>query len=235
EYGVARRAHQRVVLRDDQVLEHAHLAEQPDVLEGARDPGTRDAKPLHLLEQKLLAVGMVGELADGRLVEAGQAVEHRGLAGAVRPDDRGDLALVRGEREVVDRDQAAEAHGQVLHLAQRRARIHGRSGPPAAIPALPCRRMVGARWANRPRGRHTMIMTMAAPNMSMRNCSNSRPNSGRRISAMAANTTPIWLPMPPSTTIARIRADSMKVKLSGLMKPWRVAKKEPPNPPNMAP
>ena len=27
----------------------------------------------------------------------------------------------------------------------------------------------------------------------------------------------------------------MKVKLSGLMKPWRVAKKQPAKPPNMAP
>ncbi len=45
------------------------------------------------------------------------------------------------------------------------------------------------------------------------------------ISTTAAMTTPIWLPMPPSTTMARMMADSMKVKLSGLMKPWRVAKK----------
>ena len=41
--------------------------------------------------------------------------------------------------------------------------------------------------------------------------------------------------MPPSTTIARIVADSMKVKLSGLMKPCRVAKKQPAKPPNIAP
>ena len=51
----------------------------------------------------------------------------------------------------------------------------------------------------------------------------------------AASTTPIWLPKPPSTTIARITANSMKVKLSGLMKVWRVAKKEPAMPPNIAP
>ena len=47
---------------------------------------------------------------------------------------------------------------------------------------------------------------------------------------MAASTTPIWLPMPPSTTIARMIADSMKVKLSGLMKPCRAAKNEPAKP-----
>ena len=50
----------------------------------------------------------------GRLVEAGDAVEHRRLAGAVRPDQRGDVAAADGEGEVVDGDQAAEAHGQVL-------------------------------------------------------------------------------------------------------------------------
>ena len=47
------------------------------------------------------------------------------------------------------------------------------------------------------------------------------------IITMAASTTPIWLPMPPSTTMARMIADSMKVKDSGLMKPCRVAKKAP--------
>ena len=52
---------------------------------------------------------------------------------------------------------------------------------------------------------------------------------------IAANTTPSWLPKPPKTTIARITADSMKVKLSGLMKPWRVAKNEPAKPANIAP
>ena len=52
---------------------------------------------------------------------------------------------------------------------------------------------------------------------------------------MEASTTPIWLDMPPSTTIARIIADSRKLKLSGEMKPCLVAKNEPAKPPNMAP
>ena len=55
------------------------------------------------------------------------------------------------------------------------------------------------------------------------------------IMTTAATATPIWLPMPPSTTMATITADSMKVKLSGEMKPWRAAKNEPAKPPNMAP
>ncbi len=77
-----------------------------------------------------------------------------------------------------------------------------------------------------------MINTMAKPNSSMRYWVGSkvgpkiclRKSSSRMISvppiiAMAAIATPIWLPMPPSTTIARISADSMKAKDSGLMKP----------------
>ena len=80
-----------------------------------------------------------------------------------------------------------------------------------------------------------MTPTIAAPKISMRNSAKARPNSGRLTSRIAASTTPIWLPIPPSTTIARIVADSMNVKLSGLIKPCRVAKKQPAKPPNIAP
>src|SRR3546814_4371645 len=52
---------------------------------------------------------------------------------------------------------------------------------------------------------------------------------------MAARITPTCDPMPPSTTIARISADSMKVKDPGLTRPWRAAKNAPPKPANMAP
>ncbi len=41
--------------------------------------------------------------------------------------------------------------------------------------------------------------------------------------------------MPPSTTIARISADSPKFTDSGLMKPCRAVKKAPAKPPNNAP
>ena len=51
----------------------------------------------------------------------------------------------------------------------------------------------------------------------------------------AAIATPIRLPMPPSTTMATITADSMKVKLSGEIKPCRAAKKDPANPANIPP
>ena len=52
----------------------------------------------------------------GRLVEAGDAVEHGGLAGAVRADQRGDLASLGAERQIVDGHNAAETHGQTIDV-----------------------------------------------------------------------------------------------------------------------
>ena len=113
---VAGRDHQRVVLRHQHVLEHRHAGEQADVLERARDARLlRHQVVRHALEQEQRAVAVaqaagaaLGQRLDlvpdravavrerdaplGRLVEAGDAVEHRGLAGAVRADQRGDVA-----------------------------------------------------------------------------------------------------------------------------------------------
>ena len=47
--------------------------------------------------------------------------------------------------------------------------------------------------------------------------------------------TPTVEPMPPSTTIARISADSEKFTDSGLMKPCRAVKRAPAMPPKKAP
>src|SRR3546814_5372765 len=85
------------------------------------DPGVA-ADPICLqpLQQEALAVGMLqAQPADRRLVEAGQAVEHRGLAGTVGADDGGDLAVPGREADVIDRDPAAEPDGQVLDREQR--------------------------------------------------------------------------------------------------------------------
>ena len=73
----------------------------------------------HPLQQILAVAAPQGQASDGRLVEAGDAVEDRGLARAVGTDDGGDLARPGRERHVVDRHQTAEAHGQVLDLDER--------------------------------------------------------------------------------------------------------------------
>ncbi len=49
-----------------------------------------------------------------RPLEAGQHVDQRRLAGAVRPDQAEHLAGREGERHVVNRDQPAEADGNTL-------------------------------------------------------------------------------------------------------------------------
>ena len=139
-------AHQRVVLRDQQVFQHGHAAEQPDILEGAGDPrmmGDQVVRHAFEQEQRALAphpalrragrqrvemrpdrwiAALQRDAAFGRLVEAGDAVEHRGLAGAVRTDQRGDLAMAGDEGQVVHGDQPAEAHGEMLDAAARHRR-----------------------------------------------------------------------------------------------------------------
>ncbi len=85
------------VKTDQDVLEHRHLGKGAHELESAdnavcRDPirwQTGDVVPA---EADRAAVG---------LVEAGDLVEQRGFAGAVRPNDRGDRAILHIERDVV--------------------------------------------------------------------------------------------------------------------------------------
>ena len=112
--GHAACPHQRIVVRDQQILERRHALEEADVLEGARHPrGACDLVVGHALEQEEVAVrglrvaaARLGRRFDvlggrdpvarereppfGRFVEAGDAVEDGRLAGAVRPDEGGD-------------------------------------------------------------------------------------------------------------------------------------------------
>ena len=105
----------------------------------------------------------------------------------------------------------------------------------AADGALLAERDGGRARADQAARPQTMMTTMAPPKTSIRHSSRPRNTSKPPIITSAAMATPSWLPRPPSTTIARMIALSMKVKLSGLMKAWRVAKKAPAKPPNMAP
>jgi len=49
---------------------------------------------------------------------AGQLADQRGLAGAVRADDRVQLALRHVERDVIGRENAAEPAYQIFHAEQ---------------------------------------------------------------------------------------------------------------------
>src|SRR5581483_5221844 len=103
---------------DEDVLEHGHRPEQLEVLERAGDPAAdhavlRDAEKALAFEAQLSRVGSV---------EAGDEVEDGRLAGAVRADQADDLALRHVERDVVDRDDPAEAARDVPDLQQRHPR-----------------------------------------------------------------------------------------------------------------
>ena len=218
EHGEAARQHQRVVVRDHQVFEHRHALEETDVLEGARHLGAPgDFVAGHALEQVEFAllrsiacwfadrVSASTSAADaraaarqrqapfGRLVEAGDAVEHRRLAGAVGADERGDVAAPDLEREVVDGDEAAEAHRQMLDDEQG-------IGPPAHQPCpsltsepdtafLSLRKIDGERVDTKPRGRTTIITTIARPNSRPRYCAGS--NSGMANTSNSASGSPV--------------------------------------------
>src|SRR5262249_6640199 len=162
------------MLRHHQVLEHRHALEQSDVLERAGNPGFRvDIVVVETLQGESRSVGMgEGDHPLGRLVKAGDAVEHRGLAGAVRSNQGSDVAAARLEGHVVDSREPAEAHGEVLDFE------NGVFLPPphawrslARKRGLPCCRsstIEGVRDEMIPRGRHTMITTMAIPNSNIR-------------------------------------------------------------------
>src|SRR6266566_3244515 len=99
-------------MSDPNVVNGGHVVEEPDVLECSGD-----ARPGHLVGFRpgyLLPIK--DHAATGWLEQAGDAVEKRGLAGAVRPDQRKDLAPSDLKAHAVHRDQAAEALGQVGQL-----------------------------------------------------------------------------------------------------------------------
>ena len=97
------------------VVEHRHAAPQLDVLErpgdaGPGDPSLPRGRDIAAAESHAAAVG------PGR---AGDEIEHRALAGAVRSDQREDFARVEREADLIDGDQAAETLDHALGRKER--------------------------------------------------------------------------------------------------------------------
>src|SRR4029079_25624 len=169
------------------------------------------------LECELPAIG---------LVDAGEHVEQRRLARAVRAYQPVDLALPDRKVDARQRLHAAEALGDALRDEQIRF-AHARAVSSSRL----------RRAASRiPAGRNSIIATSVMPKSSILITSGSisvrpkiaccagptvyRSTSGTNDSSSAPRITPQILPMPPSTTIARMLTDSTRTKLSGLMNPW---------------
>ncbi|MNI33625.1 hypothetical protein D3C73_875840 [compost metagenome] len=96
------------------VVQHRHAAKQRDVLKAARQ-----AQPGALGRRYAGDVpAFKSDLARGRFVETGYGVEQRGLARAVRADDRGDGAGRHAKPHAGQRLDAAKRQGNPIHLQQ---------------------------------------------------------------------------------------------------------------------
>ncbi len=93
------------------IVERRHAAEQRDILKRARDAAICRIVRAHLragltLECDAPLLGLIEPVDD---------IEHRRLAGTVRPDNRANLAFMDIERNVADRFHAAERQRNVFH------------------------------------------------------------------------------------------------------------------------
>ena len=105
--------------REEHVLAHRESREQAQPLQGARDAARRQScgapRCRHPVDAHVAPAP--DQPADG--------VEHRGLAGAVGPDEGDHLAGAHVERHLVQRGQAAECDAQRVHLEPRIGAVFG--------------------------------------------------------------------------------------------------------------
>src|SRR4051794_7151948 len=252
------------VLRDEHVLDRRHRAEQPDVLERAREPALHDPVGPH--RGDVLAVE--DDPPGGGLVEAREHVEERGLAGAVRPDDRDDRLTRDLERDGVDREQAAEALRHVgrleQHLALRalvrrfrgcrlRGLHHARASYMASSPPMPSvSSILRLRSGRSPCGLSTIMITSRKPKIPILRSAMPTPlsptlpgmSSGSRmsgslrsmnVSARPPRTTPQTLPRPPRMIIDSTRIENENWNWFELIALLYEPRKAPAAPPKAAP
>ena len=95
---------------DHDVLAHGHGAEEGEVLEGSADAEIGDAVGRRPQQRAALEE----DVALVRGVEAAEAIEKGGLAGAVGADQADDLPLVDVEGDAVESDDAAETQAHAV-------------------------------------------------------------------------------------------------------------------------
>jgi hypothetical protein len=95
---------------DQQVLDHGQLFEELAVLERAADPAARDVVGVAAQER----AAVEADVAAGRAVDAADRVEQRGLARAVRADQRDELVVAHAERQPVHGRDLAEADADLV-------------------------------------------------------------------------------------------------------------------------
>jgi hypothetical protein len=116
-----------VVAAEHEVVQHGEIGEQLDVLERAGNAELGD-----LVRGLADQIGAgEGDTARLRAVHPGQHVEDRGLACAVRADDREQLVAADRERDPVDGPDARERQSHVVEFEHR---------PVDVLPGALCRR-----------------------------------------------------------------------------------------------
>ena len=101
-------------MADQHVVEHRHGAEQRQVLERPTDTERSDAVARNAKQGPSAEY----DVAAVALVEARQAVEESGLAGAVGADQSDDAIGRDVKRNIVERDDPPEAHPDLVYLQQ---------------------------------------------------------------------------------------------------------------------
>ena len=95
---------------DNDILEYCRLAQQPDVLKGARN-----AAPRHPVERFAIEIVIAqSDMAGARCHEARNHVDDGGFTRAVRPDKTGDAAALDRERKLGNGLEAAETLADAL-------------------------------------------------------------------------------------------------------------------------
>ena len=84
---------------DHNVADHRHIVEKTDILESTRD--TLMIDDLLGLAGKILAVQV--KFTVGRLIHAGNHIEHGGLSGAVRADKTVKFLFFNGDIDILRR------------------------------------------------------------------------------------------------------------------------------------
>jgi hypothetical protein len=104
------------VAGDADVVEDGQRTEEADVLKRARDAERDDFVDAQAGE----VAAVKGDGAFGRRVNAGDEIEHGGLARTVGANEADEFVFADGEIDGTDGDEAAETDGRLVKLEQRR-------------------------------------------------------------------------------------------------------------------
>src|ERR1035437_4293963 len=207
--------------RQRHIVEHAEIEEQGRDLERARQP--QRAAAIHRKLGDVVA-GKMDAAGIGRQLSA-ELGDQRGLAGAVRPDHRVQLARGDVEYDIVGADDALEAFGQVTDLQQRLAHVltFARTFAPtlASRPSMPRRANSTTRSSNGPMiiCQYSEARPAAAPKNGVPTSLITNGNiSSNSSSATAPNSGPNGEAMPPSTTMMMRSPERVQYMIPGLTK-----------------